>query len=336
MLGFSNVIDSKDTLYHFCTPEEILLCYMHEIYGWTELSFDLFMSPFRDDGNNPGCQFKYNDAGEIHFIDYGRVRVYYDALDFAKHYKYPHASFQERLQLIFKDVLRFRARNVSPGQYKPTVAKKKAMTGEVVYNDLDDYDYEVWEYMGILEETLTFYDVQQGRRVYINGHMFHEYTPLNPMYAYLVYDQVIQLYKPYESNRKKRFRQFNQDRSFLGKKQIEQQDHHELIWITSSYKDIMSLYQATGWMGAAQWGEGHVLSDEDLAFLRSKTKNIVGFMDNDEAGRLLGEEYKKSGIISIMAPEWINGIKIKDPNDVLRNFGNKLLLNLCYQLMKSS
>jgi hypothetical protein len=98
----------------------------------------------------------------------------------------------------------------------------------------------------------------------------------------------------------------------------------KLIWITKSFKDIMSLHQTTGYFGISEWGESIPINKETISYWKSRSYYLLGFMDNDKAGKALGDYYKNEyGIPSLYLPGTIDGFRLKDPNDAIKKIREK-------------
>jgi hypothetical protein len=241
-----------------------------------------FSSPFRSDGS-PSCVItKYN--GTFFFRDFGTDETY-TAINFVKA-KF-NADYYEALSIISADF--------NLGLHDKTIDKAsmgyvgipnvpiKGTTSESSEIRIkrrewnDNIDKEYWSQYGLNRAILKHFNVHPIQNLWINGKVFN-INDKNPSYAYVLGEGEYKILSPYNEE----FKWLNNCKNTIqGYTQLP--DKGELLVITSSYKDVMSLYKY-GYNAIAPQSENTMISSEMMEELKERFSKIIVFFDNDSAG----------------------------------------------------
>jgi hypothetical protein len=203
----------------------------------------LFRSPLRAD-DNPTCSFYRNKAGDLIFKDFG------DGF---------HGNFINVVMHIFK-VPYYKALSVIANDFNIVKKAHYAINeAKIIYNgakvdqkletviqvELKEYtekELEWWLKFGITAKTLKKFKVFSLKTVFLNGAYFCSSTEANPIYGYYFGTKDgRELWKIYFPMKRKYRFLLNTD-SIQGAKQLPK-GSREVVVITKSLKDVMSLYE---------------------------------------------------------------------------------------------
>jgi hypothetical protein len=200
-------------------------------------------------------------------------------------------------------------------QHKPVITNFKPLHKIEKWIDIkirpwERCDMEYWSKYEITLATLQYFNVYPIQKFWINNIPFKT----NPLaYAYYYEDRVFKIYQP-ESNSYKWVTNIKKPEIYQGATQLEETG--DVLFITSSLKDVMVLYEA-GFSAIAPHTEHQILSDALFSHYSSKWDLVTVLYDNDSAGILHAKKMtEKFGIKSLILPE----SDTKDPSDFVEKY----------------
>ena len=253
-----------------------------------------YCNPFRID-KSPGCNFKYNGNNILQFVDWS-YRKYYDCFEICKLATKAN-SFREVLEIIDREFnlnllpKRFNSKMnlILNKENKINFNYQKNFSLKVqVFDDWIDETLSYWWGLGIDREDLLFFNVLPCNKVWINDNLAWNYYKNNPIFRYKS-KKGIQVYRPLASKNKGKFTQDLPPNYVLGLEQLPETG--DLIFITSSYKDVMVLYKL-GIHAICPIGESGIIDNSILEDIKRRFKKVVVNFNPDQhgvtgAGRLL-------------------------------------------------
>lgn len=167
-------------------------------------------------------------------------------------------------------------------------------------------------------ETLKKFNVFPISKFWINYKCFHS-DRLS--YAYRFDKNVYKIYQPNRKTENFKWVSNIKDKNiYQGEKQLPVSG--DILFITSSLKDVMVLYEA-GYSAIAPHTEHQILSEDKYQELSKRFNRIVVFYDNDNAGKVHAQKMVDLfNIDSIYVPEEKD---IKDPSDYVEKYNLKKL-----------
>lgn len=204
---------------------------------------------------------------------------------------------------------------------------------EIKKKNFTQKDLDYWNQFGIQKETLKKYNVIPVSIVWINGIQTFYYTEKEPIYVYRIFDK-LKVYRPL-SNIRYKWRSNCSSYDIQGLEQLK--DNGNLLIITKSLKDVMSLYEL-GYDAVAPQSEVSHIPKVIMNHLKSRFKNILIFFDNDSSGEIgakkLSEEY--SIPYTYIPKHYYNLYNVKDVSDLVKNFGKKEALKVIKQAINEA
>jgi len=262
--------------------------------------------------------------GKLLFKDLG-TGIYGSCFDFVM--QYYGLSFKQSLHKIVVD---FNIEhkfflddkiNVTKQAFKPKIHKKSEIPNEidnyiqVKIRDWKDHDLKYWNSYGITLKILKYFNVFPIEYIFLNDKVIkaEAYS-----YAYLEKKDGFYRYKIYQpfSNKMKWLSNFIEG-TLSGWSQLPQKGK-ELI-ITSSYKDVMTLY-SLGFNSVAPQTETYNFKNHIIQDLKNRFEIIYIFYDYDESG--IKESNKNAdnfGFIKLFT----NNKNYKDPSDYYKKYGKE-------------
>lgn len=243
----------------------------------------LICSPLRED-KNPTCAFYRDPKGRLIFKDFG-VGFHGDFIEVVRDMF--RTDYHTAMYIIANDFgIKKRptlAINLPKIKYDNSVIEEGTTTNiQCQIRNWTDFDLNWWNTFGITESTLKKYKVFPVETVFINGEIKNFYTQANPIYGYYFgkLDGVEQwkIYFP-----KRTSVRFLLNSSLLqGAKQLPKTG--ELLVITKSLKDVMSLYEL-GVNAVAPQAESTTISKRQISALQNRFTYNVTNGDWDRAGQ---------------------------------------------------
>lgn len=284
-----------------------------------------YINPWRND-THPGAFFTILQ-GTLYFVDFAHDPTHMDCFYAVKQHIH-NDNFKEVLNTISKDfnlglhrpksLSDFAVRSIKKSYSKPTIKidsnqAKPISTADikVQVQDFNKFDLNFWNQYGITENILHKFNVKAVYRAWINDNFFHEYNRYDPIYRYREKGNRIKLYRPFAN---KWFKWRTNMSGGILEGWDELPETGDMVIITSSKKDVMSLY-AAGFTAIATRSESSLLSENAFELLNGRFDKIVSLYNNDEAG--IKYANKLENIYNI--PKIFLQGDDKDPSDFIKN-----------------
>lgn len=293
----------------------------------------LFKSPLRSD-NQPTCAFTRDRAGRLIFKDFSGA-FYGDFTEIVKR-KF-NVSYKEALAIIANDF--GLAPNCGLIKNKPcikyTETEFKASEGCEIAVELKDFTQEEltwWSKFGIGKTTLNKFFVFSCQKIYLNDHVFSWATPTTFNFGYFYPQsnkekQYWRIYYPL--NRKNRWIS-NWKKTMIQGVHMLPKDGGDLLVITKSLKDCMSLYEC-GITAIAPNSENLFLTDAQWDKLVIKFRRIIILYDNDQVGVESVNKFRK--LHKKLIPVFIKRSISKDFSDLCKVKGTSKMLEAGEELL---
>jgi len=253
-------------------------------------------------------------------------------------------SFQDSLERIvidfnLKNHFNVRAnKNIVPTIKKGNPNKKVKITKgykiEVYKRSWLKIDKEFWTQFGVTKATLEKFNVCPVHTIkVISGPYSCSYIKCeNLAYAYEEYKDgkySYKIYQPYSKNSK--FRNNITPGAHFGYTQLPKEG--DLLIITKSGKDVMSIHDVLGIPAISIQGESHKMKESVMDEYKSRFNKVIVFFDNDETGIKYSKKYVDyyKGIYRL---EFTKEYP-KDFSDMVKDFGKESAKNLLWKKLKA-
>lgn len=316
------------------SQDELFRYYLHR----DPTQHGLVTNPLRKD-SNPGCSFFTSNTGRVYFNDFAANKKY-DIIDVVKH----------KYKLYYRDALIKINDDFSLGLFgdkpkpiKKTLTqeyKKKIKLIQAVSKEFNQFELDYWKQYGISLETLKYFNVFSVKEVYVNKKPFWKSTPSDPIFGYLSpKTNKIKLYRPLTKFRKDKWLGSVSGKDVQGDLQLPFVG--DLLFITSSLKDVMCLYEL-GYDAIAPQQESTRMHPPYIEGLKATFNEVVLFYDNDgeffpskgKNGKGKEASFKfsfKHDIDYILIPDG----EPKDISDFYAKYGKKETEELLIELIKN-
>jgi hypothetical protein len=290
MIDINPKIRGREDIERFVTHEEIFRFY---ISNFRRIG-DVFCSELRQD-KTPSAGI-FHGKNELVYRDFATGDTY-DVFNYVM-VKYG-ISYFDALRKVYLDLcVGDRTEEVD----KPVQNVKSGVNVQIKSRQWQNHDIEFWSRYGIKQSTLDLFNVKPISYYWIGDYRFiaDEYA-----YAYCYYDNSYKIYQPYSEEK-----WFSNARGVIqGYNQLPNEG--ELLIITSSLKDIMSLFEI-GYSAIAASSETSFISKDKFNKLNNRFTKIILYLNNDVPG--INAALKFSEQYNI--PFIYNPIgKPKDPSD---------------------
>jgi len=192
-----------------------------------------------------------------------------------------------------------------------TILPKEKCIININIKNFSKNDLEYWKQYNIDKKILEFYNVKSLNAYSINGNWIYN---KNLCFAYkLGIKNNIKFYKILNPLNLKYKWFSNTDSNVLQGINQAIKQNPKILFITSSLKDVMSLY-SIGFTAIAPASETVLLNETIINKLKEKVcSNIIMLFDNDEPGKEASKKYEEVyGFKSIFIDEY------KDPSDFIK------------------
>lgn len=322
---------TKDSILKLVSQEDIFRFYLNEdIREITKIN-----SPFRDDKVPSFSIYYHRDKRDVlMFHDFATK----DCGDFiVLVMKMFGLSYQQALGKIAYDMnlTDYNAGTEVNKQYYSSLTKlkeKKVVKIEISKRDWLVRDKLFWSQFGITRATLEKYNVIPLRYIFYND---------NPVvaeelaYAYKEYkDGVVsyKIYQPKSSN--KAFKWINNANYTVHQGYTQLPKTGELLIITKSLKDVMSLHDVSNISSIGLQSESVTMKQSVMDEYKSRFKNVICLFDNDEAGKKLTKLFvEKYNLPYFYMPNFPN---VTDFSDLVKELGSQHADNILQKLIKET
>ena len=282
---FNNLISREDILKHV-TQEQVYSFYMDEKIT----TLGVYHSPLRED-NIPSFALFFHrvDRNVLMFKDFATG----DSGDFiAMVRKLFNLSYSQALEKVAYD-LGLSNYGVSADKqtvnYTKITQKQKVDLG-IKIRPWQVLDKTFWQAFGIKKSTLKKFNVFPISHVFYNNNAVkvskHAYVYAEKKDNQLTY----KIYQPFEDKLKKWINNANYS-VHQGYTQLPESG--ELLIITKSLKDVMSIYDCINMPAIGLQSESVMMKDAVMHEYKSRFNKVICLFDNDPAGIKLSKEFSK-------------------------------------------
>lgn len=176
-------------------------------------------------------------------------------------------------------------------------------------------DKKYWSQSGVIKPTLLRYNVSPITHVFFNGNAYK--TELLA-YAYIEYKDGEVSYKIYQPYSEK-YKWINNANYTIHQGYTQLPETGDLLIITKSIKDVMSLWDVTSTYSVGLQSESVMMKHSVMDEYKSRFKRVMCLFDNDRAGKNLSKEFTKEyNVPHFYMPELQ---KVTDFSDLVKKVG---------------
>ena len=324
-LMFNALITRDDILKHV-TQEEIYGFYMNEDIK----NLGVYHSPLRED-NIPSFALYFHrvNPNTLMFKDFATG----DCGDFVvlvmKLFNLNYSN------ALFKIAYDFGLSSLSISSNKVNInytklEHKERVNLAVKLRQWEKHDKDYWTSFNIRKSTLHKFSVFPISHVFYNSNAVKTHK-----YAYVYVEEkdgivTYKIYQPFENKQKKWINNANYT-VHQGYKQLP--DTGELLIITKSLKDVMSIHDTLNIAAIGLQSESVMMKESVMEEYKSRFKRVVCLFDNDEAGKKLSISFtEKYNVPHFFVPELIG---VTDFSDLVKHSGVKQTIKIINEKLKN-
>lgn len=295
----------------------------------------LINSPLRQDRNASVSIFS-PDGVKVFYKDFGTGEhgSIFDLLG-----RMWNRTFSETITKIWDDIDRVKHNRINLNRTRSGVIHKSNSILEVRTRQWFDYDMEYWNSYGINREWLEFGDVYPISHILITRDNITKIIPAEKL-AYVYVERKdgkvsLKVYQP----KSQRLKWLSKHDSSVWDLWSRLPDRGDTLFITSSRKDALCLWENTGIPSVSLQGEGYVPKEKVINQLKQRFGRVIIFFDNDyDKDENHGHIYasRLSGMFDLDMVEIPSEYKSKDPSDLFKNHGAKTFRRVIKELVKQS
>lgn len=295
----------------------------------------LINSPLRQDRNASVSIFS-PDGVKVFYKDFGTGEhgSIFDLLG-----RMWNRTFSETITKIWDDIDKVKHNRINLNRTRRGVIHKSNSILEVRTRQWFDYDMEYWNSYGISREWLEFGDVYPISHILITRDNITKIIPAEKL-AYVYVERKdgkvsLKVYQP----KSQRLKWLSKHDSSVWDLWSRLPDRGDTLFITSSRKDALCLWENTGIPSVSLQGEGYVPKEKVINQLKQRFGRVIIFFDNDyDKDENHGHIYasRLSGMFDLDMVEIPSEYKSKDPSDLFKNHGAKTFRRVIKELVKQS
>ena len=295
----------------------------------------LINSPLRQDRNASVSIFS-PDGVKVFYKDFGTGEhgSIFDLLG-----RMWNRTFSETITKIWDDIDRVKHNRINLNRTRRGVIHKSNSILEVRTRQWFDYDIEYWNSYGISREWLEFGDVYPISHILITRDNITKIIPAEKL-AYVYVERKdgkvsLKVYQP----KSQRLKWLSKHDSSVWDLWSRLPDRGDTLFITSSRKDALCLWENTGIPSVSLQGEGYVPKEKVINQLKQRFGRVIIFFDNDyDKDENHGHIYasRLSVMFDLDMVEIPSEYKSKDPSDLFKNHGAKTFRRVIKELVKQS
>ena len=295
----------------------------------------LINSPLRQDRNASVSIFS-PDGVKVFYKDFGTGEhgSIFDLLG-----RMWNRTFSETITKIWDDIDRVKHNRINLNRTRRGVIHKSNSILEVRTRQWFDYDIEYWNSYGISREWLKFGDVYPISHILITRDNITKIIPAEKL-AYVYVERKdgkvsLKVYQP----KSQRLKWLSKHDSSVWDLWSRLPDRGDTLFITSSRKDALCLWENTGIPSVSLQGEGYVPKEKVINQLKQRFGRVIIFFDNDyDKDENHGHIYasRLSVMFDLDMVEIPSEYKSKDPSDLFKNHGAKTFRRVIKELVKQS
>ena len=295
----------------------------------------LINSPLRQDRNASVSIFS-PDGVKVFYKDFGTGEhgSIFDLLG-----RMWNRTFSETITKIWDDIDKVKHNRINLNRTRRGVIHKSNSILEVRTRQWFDYDMEYWNSYGISREWLEFGDVYPISHILITRDNITKIIPAEKL-AYVYVERKdgkvsLKVYQP----KSQRLKWLSKHDSSVWDLWSRLPDRGDTLFITSSRKDALCLWENTGIPSVSLQGEGYVPKEKVINQLKQRFGRVIIFFDNDyDKDENHGHIYasRLSGMFDLDMVEIPSEYKSKDPSDLFKNHGAETFRRIIKELVKQS
>ena len=295
----------------------------------------LINSPLRQDRNASVSIFS-PDGVKVFYKDFGTGEhgSIFDLLG-----RMWNRTFSETITKIWDDIDKVKHNRINLNRTRRGVIHKSNSILEVRTRQWFDYDMEYWNSYGISRKWLEFGDVYPISHILITRDNITKVIPAEKL-AYVYVERKdgkvsLKVYQP----KSQRLKRLSKHDSSVWDLWSRLPDRGDTLFITSSRKDALCLWENTGIPSVSLQGEGYVPKEKVINQLKQRFGRVIIFFDNDyDKDENHGHIYasRLSGMFDLDMVEIPSEYKSKDPSDLFKNHGAKTFRRVIKELVKQS
>lgn len=295
----------------------------------------LINSPLRQDRNASVSIFS-PDGVKVFYKDFGTGEhgSIFDLLG-----RMWNRTFSETITKIWDDIDRVKHNRINLNRTRRGVIHKSNSILEVRTRQWFDYDMEYWNSYGISRKWLEFGDVYPISHILITRDNITKVIPAEKL-AYVYVERKdgkvsLKVYQP----KSQRLKWLSKHDSSVWDLWSRLPDRGDTLFITSSRKDALCLWENTGIPSVSLQGEGYVPKEKVINQLKQRFGRVIIFFDNDyDKDENHGHIYasRLSGMFDLDMVEIPSEYKSKDPSDLFKNHGAETFRRVIKELVKQS
>lgn len=295
----------------------------------------LINSPLRQDRNASVSIFS-PDGVKVFYKDFGTGEhgSIFDLLG-----RMWNRTFSETITKIWDDIDRVKHNRINLNRTRRGIIHKSNSILEVRTRQWFDYDIEYWNSYGISREWLEFGDVYPISHILITRDNITKIIPAEKL-AYVYVERKdgkvsLKVYQP----KSQRLKWLSKHDSSVWDLWSRLPDRGDTLFITSSRKDALCLWENTGIPSVSLQGEGYVPKEKVINQLKQRFGRVIIFFDNDyDKDENHGHIYasRLSGMFDLDMVEIPSEYKSKDPSDLFKNHGAETFRRVIKELVKQS
>lgn len=295
----------------------------------------LINSPLRQDRNASVSIFS-PDGVKVFYKDFGTGEhgSIFDLLG-----RMWNRTFSETITKIWDDIDKVKHNRINLNRTRRGVIHKSNSILEVRTRQWFDYDMEYWNSYGISREWLEFGDVYPISHILITMDNITKIIPAEKL-AYVYVERKdgkvsLKVYQP----KSQRLKWLSKHDSSVWDLWSRLPDRGDTLFITSSRKDALCLWENTGIPSVSLQGEGYVPKEKVINQLKQRFGRVIIFFDNDyDKDENHGHIYasRLSGMFDLDMVEIPSEYKSKDPSDLFKNHGAETFRRVIKELVKQS
>lgn len=295
----------------------------------------LINSPLRQDRNASVSIFS-PDGVKVFYKDFGTGEhgSIFDLLG-----RMWNRTFSETITKIWDDIDKVKYNRINLNRTRRGVIHKSNSILEVRTRQWFDYDMEYWNSYGISRKWLEFGDVYPISHILITRDNITKIIPAEKL-AYVYVERKdgkvsLKVYQP----KSQRLKWLSKNDSSVWDLWSRLPDRGDTLFITSSRKDALCLWENTGIPSVSLQGEGYVPKEKVINQLKQRFGRVIIFFDNDyDKDENHGHIYasRLSGMFDLDMIEIPSEYKSKDPSDLFKNHGAETFRRVIKELVKQS
>ena len=295
----------------------------------------LINSPLRQDRNASVSIFS-PDGVKVFYKDFGTGEhgSIFDLLG-----RMWNRTFSETITKIWDDIDKVKHNRINLNRTRRGVIHTSNSILEVRTRQWFDYDMEYWNSYGISREWLEFGDVYPISHILITRDNITKVIPAEKL-AYVYVERKdgkvsLKVYQP----KSQRLKWLSKHDSSVWDLWSRLPDRGDTLFITSSRKDALCLWENTGIPSVSLQGEGYVPKEKVINQLKQRFGRVIIFFDNDyDKDENHGHIYasRLSGMFDLDMVEIPSEYKSKDPSDLFKNHGAETFRRVIKELVKQS